>query len=228
MVNSGTTLATVTNLSYRYQADAPDVLRNISLTLSEGDIVVLTGPSGSGKTTLLSLLGMIRRVESGQVCLFDTDIGAANEREIARLRLRVRIIFQKHYLLGSLTALQNVIAGVVADTTTEQEWNVMRAKDFLGIVGLAEHTAKWPSQLSVGQQQRVAVARALVALPDILLADEPTASLDRESARLVAERIQEAALTLHCGVIISTHDDRIMDIATRHVHIRDGRLAPAV
>jgi ABC-type lipoprotein export system ATPase subunit len=111
---SGTILARVSGLSYRYAPHEPVVLHDISLTIREGEIVVLTGPSGSGKTTLLSLLGMLRRVDAGHIRLFDIDVGGANALEIAALRRRVRFIFQKHYLLRSLTALQNVIAGVVA------------------------------------------------------------------------------------------------------------------
>src|SRR6267154_1395977 len=225
---TGATVATLSGLSYRYAPNAPDVLRNISLDICEGDIVVLTGPSGSGKTTLLSLIGMLRQVPAGRIRLFETDVGAATDREIAKLRRRVRFIFQKHYLLRSLTALQNVVAGVVVDETTQAQWNDERAMGLLATFGLAEHAGKWPDQLSVGQQQRGAVARALVALPDLLLADEPTASLDRDSARLVAELIREAALTLHCGVLISTHDDRILDVATRRLHLNDGVLTTSV
>jgi putative ABC transport system ATP-binding protein len=217
-------LAEVANLSYRYGPAAPLVIRNVSISVREEEVVVLTGPSGSGKTTLLSLIGMLRRVPPGHVRLFGIDLGEATDEEITLLRKRVRIIFQRHYLLRSLTALQNVVAGIVADETTDWEWNETRAMNLLEVVGLAGHEQKRPDQLSGGQQQRVAVARALVALPDLLLADEPTASLDRESARAVAERIKDVAATLRCGVIISTHDERILDIATRRIHLLDGEL----
>src|SRR6266545_1857229 len=224
---SGAILARVSGLSYRYAPHEPIVLRDISLTIRQGEIVVLTGPSGSGKTTLLSLLGMLRRVEPGHIRLFDTDVGGASALEIAALRRRVRFIFQKHYLLRSLTALQNVIAGVVANATTDRHWNEERASQLLTALELGDHSSRWPDQLSVGQQQRVAVARSLVALPDLLLADEPTASLDRASGRLVIDRISEAVRTTHCGVLISTHDDRIMDVATTCMQISDGMLLPA-
>jgi putative ABC transport system ATP-binding protein len=224
---SGAILARVSGLSYRYTPHEPVVLRDISLTIGECEIVVLTGPSGSGKTTLLSLLGMMRRVEPGHIRLFDTDVGGASALEIAALRRRVRFIFQKHYLLRSLTALQNVIAGVVANATTDRHSDETRALGLLSALELGDHTSKWPDQLSVGQQQRVAVARSLVGLPDLLLADEPTASLDRISGRLVIDRISEAVRTTHCGVLISTHDDRIADVATTRLQINNGVLSQA-
>ena len=189
--------------------------------------MALSGPSGSGKTTLLSLLGMMRRVEPGHIRLFDIDVGSASALEIAALRRRVRFIFQKHYLLRSLTSMQNVMAGVVANETTDRRGNEARARELLTALGLDNDSGKWPDQLSVGQQQRVAVARSLVGLPDLLLADEPTASLDRMSARLVTDRIIEAARTLHCGVLISTHDDRVMDVATRCLQLSEGMLLPS-
>jgi putative ABC transport system ATP-binding protein len=223
---SGVIIARVSGLSYRYAPHEPVVLRDISLSIREGEIVVLTGPSGSGKTTLLSLLGMMRRVEPGHIRLFGTDVGSASAPEIAALRQRVRFIFQKHYLLRSITALQNVIAGVVAKATTDRDGNQARALGLMTAFELGDYTSKWPDQLSVGQQQRVAVARSLV-LPDLLLADEPTASLDRMSGRMVIDRISEAVRTTHCGVLISTHDDRIMDVATSRIQISDGMLLPA-
>src|SRR5262245_39745665 len=176
-------LASVSGLSYRYSPHERIVLRDISLTIRHGEIVVLTGPSGSGKTTLLSLVGMMRRVETGHLRLFGIDVGAASASEIEALRRRVRFIFQKHYLLRSLTALQNVIAGVVDSEMTHRHLNEARALQLLTALELGDYASKWPDQLSVGQQQRVAVARSLIALPDLLLADEPTASLDRISAR---------------------------------------------
>jgi putative ABC transport system ATP-binding protein len=138
---SGVIIARVSGLSYRYAPHEPVVLRDISLSIREGEIVVLTGPSGSGKTTLLSLLGMMRRVEPGHIRLFGTDVGSASAPEIAALRQRVRFIFQKHYLLRSLTALQNVIAGVVANPTTDRHSNETRALGLLTALELGDHTS---------------------------------------------------------------------------------------
>ncbi len=214
----------VRSLTYGYGSGRP-VLTDVSLTLREGEIVILSGPSGSGKSTLMSLVGLLRRPPPGNVRLFGIDAGSADQAGLLALRRRLRFIFQKHYLLRSLTVLQNVVSGVVAQDESHREWDQARAEQFLGAIGLADYTHRWPDELSGGQQQRVAVARALVALPDLLLADEPTASLDYESARLVVDRIRELAGGLGCAVILATHDDRIMDVATRRLHIADGRIA---
>ncbi len=220
-------LARTNSLSYRYAPHEPEVLRDISLTIHADEIVALTGPSGSGKTTLLSLLGMMRRVGPGHIHLFDTDLGKASEHEIAVLRRRVRFIFQKHYLLRSLTAQQNVMAGVMSQQTDGLRDHEARSAALLAALGLGDQGAKWPDQLSVGQQQRVAVARSLVAVPELLLADEPTASLDRTSAQLVMDQIILASQTLHCGVLISTHDERIMTAASKCIQLRDGAVLSA-
>jgi putative ABC transport system ATP-binding protein len=217
-----TILASVTGLSYRYHKTTPLVLRDVSIDISPGEIVMVTGPSGSGKTTLLSLIGMLRRAPPGQIRLLSIDIGRASDDEIAGLRRRVRFVFQKHYLLRSLTVLQNVVAGALGLASADTASMTDRAAKMLKAVGLGDQIGKWPDQLSTGQQQRVAIARALVGMPQLLLADEPTASLDRESARLVAEHIRDFAAKIGYGVMISTHDERIMDIATRRVSLHDG------
>ena len=223
-LGAGITLATVTGLSYRYGRDAPLALREISLRIAAGEIVMVTGPSASGKTTLLSLIGTLRRTPAGTIRLFGTDVGAASDDEIVGIRRRVRFVFQKHYLLRSLTVLQNVIAGTLAAPTavsaSRKTWSI----ESLQLLGLGEQIGRWPDQLSTGQQQRVAVARALAGKPDLLLADEPTASLDRESARLVADGILAFAGQGRGGVIIATHDERIVDIATRHVRMKEGAI----
>jgi len=222
-------LISISGLSYRYGkvVDAPPAIRDVSFELHEGEIVILTGPSGSGKSTLLSIMGLLLRVPPGFVRIGGVDVATASQAEVLELRRRIRFIFQKSHLLGSLTVLQNVMAALIIDRTSDPEWNVSRAELFLQHFGLGELMNRWPEQLSGGQQQRVAVARALVGLPDILLADEPTASLDAESARTVIEKIHEIATKLRCGVVLTTHDDRIMQIATRRMHIVDGVLSVA-
>jgi putative ABC transport system ATP-binding protein len=219
------TIARVARLSYRYAPNEPDVLCDVSLDIREAEIVALTGPSGSGKTTLLSLLGLVRRTKPGSIQLFDVDVGAASPAQVAALRRRVRLIFQKHYLLRSLTALQNVMAGVMANPSKDRRSDLERAQTLLDQFGLGNEGDKLPDQLSIGQQQRVATARSLIGLPKLLLADEPTASLDRSSAHLVMDRIVGAARTLQCAVLVSTHDDRILSMASRTIQIRDGRLS---
>jgi putative ABC transport system ATP-binding protein len=229
MSHSSTPLISISNLSYRYdrKSETPPVIRDVSFDLYEGEIVVLTGPSGSGKSTLLSIMGLLLRVPAGQVRVSGIDVGAASEAEILELRRRIRFIFQKSYLLSSLTVLQNVVSALIVDRTSDPEWNVQRARQFLEHFGLGQLVDRWPEQLSGGQQQRVAVARALVGLPDILLADEPTASLDGETAQKVIEKIGDIALKLGCGVVLTTHDDRIAQVGTRRVTIVDGKLTGA-
>src|SRR5262249_56623729 len=138
--------------------------------------------------------------------LFDTDVGGASALEIAALRRRVRFIFQKHYLLRSLTALQNVIAGVVANAATDRHSNETRALGLLTALELGDHASKWPDQLSVGQQQRVAVAPLLVGLAGLLLSAAPTPPLGRKSGRLLLGPLRGTAPTQRCGGFISTPD----------------------
>ncbi|GEO82302.1 ABC transporter ATP-binding protein [Pararhodospirillum oryzae] len=200
------------------------VLSDINLVVREGDVVLLTGPSGSGKTTLLTLIGTLRHIQEGQLSLFGKDVSKTTTKELLRLRNRVRFVFQRHNLLGSLNVLQNVISGIMVTPLSDPEWDEQRAVALLDTLGLGEKVKSWPDQLSGGQQQRVAIARALVSLPDLILADEPTASLDRESGRIALEQMRALANRINCAVVISSHDERIFDIATRRVHIDDGHL----
>jgi putative ABC transport system ATP-binding protein len=222
-LDRGILLAETASLSYRYGDDAPLALRNVSVTLRAGEIVMLLGPSASGKTTLLSLIGTLRRSAPGQVRLFGIDVGSAGDDQITRIRRRLRLIFQKHYLLRSLTVLQNVMVGAIAADNAHRAFR-SDATEILKSVGLGDQVEKWPDQLSAGQQQRVAVARALAGRPDILLADEPTASLDRESALVVADSIRRFADQRRCAVLVATHDDRITGIATRYIRLNEGAI----
>ncbi|MGE0715261.1 MAG: ABC transporter ATP-binding protein, partial [Alphaproteobacteria bacterium] len=136
-------------------------------------------------------------------------------------------VFQKSYLVGTLTVLENMLSSLLPLPETARDFDRQRALKMLENVGLADKAQAYPHQLSGGQQQRVAVARALVALPDLLIVDEPTAALDRTAARVVVDQIRELTQTMGCGVLLTTHDDRIMDVATRHLHLSEGRLLPA-
>ena len=199
------------------------VLNDITLALYPGEIVLLTGPSGSGKTTLLTLMGALRSVQAGSLQILGQELNGAKKRQLVKLRNQIGFIFQSHNLLDCLTAAENVEMALKLHPISRSEQRV-RSHAMLSAVGLGDHSYKYPNQLSGGQKQRVAIARALVAQPKIVLADEPTASLDSHSGRDVATLIQQLAHQQHCTVLLVTHDDRILDIAERKLHMEDGQL----
>jgi putative ABC transport system ATP-binding protein len=211
----------VTNVVKQFGRTA--ALNGASLTASKGEFLALLGPSGSGKTTLLTILGTMRRPSEGKLQLLGADTGGLAGPELDALRNRIRFLFQKRNLLTSLTALQNVIAGVSTTPLADPNWDERRARHLLGILGLADKGDAWPDELSGGQQQRVAIARVLIGLPDLIIADEPTSALDRVSGRLVVDQLKDLAMRAKCAVVLSTHDERIFDVATRRLHIEDGR-----
>jgi len=203
------------------------VLRGIDLTVAAGETVAIVGESGVGKSTLLHLLGGLERPTGGTVRGADFDLGTRSEREIARFRNeKVGFVFQFHHLLPDFTALENVmmpclISGVPAGEATE------RARLMLERVGLAERLSHRPGELSGGEQQRVAVARAVVRRPSVVLADEPTGNLDPhtgdEVERLLLDLNREAGIT--CVVV--THNDRLAAAMDRILRLSAGRLEAA-
>ncbi|MGD1859989.1 MAG: ATP-binding cassette domain-containing protein [Leptolyngbyaceae cyanobacterium] len=199
------------------------VLSDINLALYPGEIVLLTGPSGSGKTTLLTLMGALRSVQEGSLQILGQELMGAKKQQLVKLRNQIGFIFQSHNLLDCLTATENVEMALKLHSLSRRERRD-HAHKMLSTVGLGEHSQKYPAQLSGGQKQRVAIARALVAQPKIVLADEPTASLDSQSGRDVVTLIQQLAHQQHCTVLLVTHDTRILDIAERQLHMEDGRL----
>jgi putative ABC transport system ATP-binding protein len=186
--------------------------------------VIVVGPSGSGKTTLLSLAGALRGVQHGEMKVLGRELHGADRATLVRIRTEIGYIFQAHNLLGALTAVQNVRTGL-----TPLGYAAARAKQeaaaTLKDVGLAGLEDRYPAQLSGGQRQRVAVARALAGRPKIVLADEPTASLDRASGREVVEILRGLARRDGCAILLVTHDSRILDLADRVLALEDGRLS---
>jgi len=203
------------------------VLRDIDLRVEEGEIVLLTGPSGSGKTTLLTLIGALRAMQEGSARVLGQELAGASERIRVRLRRRIGFIFQQHNLLGFLTTRQNVAMALELDGATTESLRLARAGEMLAAVGLADHTEKLPSQISTGQRQRVAVARALVASPGLVLADEPTAALDKASGHDVVHILRDLARSRGAPILMVTHDPRILDIADRILGLEDGRIVEA-
>jgi putative ABC transport system ATP-binding protein len=199
-------------------------LFDINLNIYAGEIVIMTGPSGSGKTTLLTLMGGLRSSQEGSLKILNQELRDANQPALTKLRCNIGYIFQAHNLLTFLTAKQNVrMALELHDRFLEQDLDAIAA-DMLKTVGLEERVDYYADSLSGGQKQRVAIARALVSHPKIVLADEPTAALDKKSGRDVVELMQELAKEQGCTILMVTHDNRILDVADRIVYMEDGHL----
>jgi putative ABC transport system ATP-binding protein len=220
------TVVAINKLNYFYGKGKlrKQILFDISANVNAGEIVFLTGPSGSGKTTLLSLIGGLRSLHSGSLKVLGEELNQASNKQLRHLRRNIGYIFQGHNLLNSLTARQNVQMALGLHSDISKREGIERAETLLTKVGLAEYINQHPHNLSVGQQQRVAIARALVAHPKIILADEPTAALDKKSGLEVIELMQELAKQQSCTVLLVTHDVRIFDFADRLINLDDGRL----
>jgi putative ABC transport system ATP-binding protein len=206
--------------------DEADVvaLSDVSLSVAAAEFVGVTGPSGSGKSTLLHLLGALDTPTSGRIELAGTDVTDLSERARARLRLRhVGLVFQRFHLLPALSARANVALPLVERGVSKAERRERAARQ-LERVGLGDRLTHRPGELSGGEQQRVAVARALVTDPDLLLADEPTGELDTSTGRRVLETLADLATgESECAVIMASHDPQAIDAAERVVRLRDGR-----
>lgn len=201
------------------------ILFDISTEIPQGEIVIVTGPSGSGKTTLLTLVGALRAAQEGSVRVLGEELRGAKPRTLERVRRQIGFIFQQHNLLGALTARQNVELGLRVSNGARPAELKSKAQAMLAAVGLEDRMDHKPEKLSGGQRQRVAIARALVGRPAMLLADEPTASLDKHSGREVVERMKFLAREEGTTILLVTHDNRILDIADRIVHLEDGQLS---
>lgn len=219
---------TVENLSHFFGKGElrKQVLFEINLSIDQGEIVILTGPSGSGKTTLLSLMGGLRSPQSGSLQILDTELVNAPKMSALESRRSCGYIFQAHNLHTSLTAIENVMMGLEVQGIYTRFQRRNLALDILEIVGLGQRANYYPDNLSGGQKQRVAIARALVSHPKIVLADEPTAALDKQSGRDVVTLMQKLALEQGCTIVMVTHDNRILDVADRIIYMEDGKLAP--
>lgn len=212
--------------SYPTETGALEVLRGVDLALQAGQSLAILGPSGCGKSTLLDLMGGLDRPTSGQVLLEGTDLQTLGEKEIARVRnRRIGFVFQLHHLLPQCTVLENVLLPTLADpkacTTAEAR---ERATRLLERTGLAARQHHRPGQLSGGERQRAAFVRALINRPPLLLADEPTGSLDRASADSLADLIAEINRDEGVTLVVATHSPELARRMGRIIQIRDGRL----
>ncbi|MCX5956317.1 MAG: ATP-binding cassette domain-containing protein [Cyanobacteria bacterium] len=202
-------------------------LKDITLDIYPGQIVICTGPSGSGKTTLLTMLGGLRSCQDGSLKILGQELNGASKEQLADLRLNVGFIFQAHNLMMFLNARRNVRLSLeLHDRFYDQDMDQLSTA-MLEKVGLGDRVEYMPANLSGGQRQRVAIARALVSQPKILLGDEPTAALDKESGRTVVELMQQLAREQNTTIIMVTHDNKILDVADRIIIVDDGRLATA-
>ncbi len=216
----------IRNLNYYFGKDSlkKQVLFDINLRLYPGEIVLMTGPSGSGKTTLLSLIGGLRSVQEGSLRSLNKELKGASEEQLVKVRRYIGYIFQAHNLLPFLTAKQNVQMSMeLHDSVSPQEARA-KSEAILKAVGMGGRVNSYPEHLSGGQKQRIAIARALVSHPKLILADEPTAALDSKTGREVVDLMHRLAKEQGCTILLVTHDNRILDIADRIVHMEDGRL----
>ncbi|MBN3876087.1 MULTISPECIES: DevA family ABC transporter ATP-binding protein [unclassified Nostoc] len=216
----------IKNLNHFYGKGSlrKQILFDINLDIYPGEIVIMTGPSGSGKTTLLSLIGGLRSVQEGSLKFLGEELIGVSQNKLVQMRRNIGYIFQAHNLLGFLTAKQNVQMAVELNDNISQTEAVAKSKAMLGSVGLEERVDYYPDNLSGGQKQRIAIARALVNRPPLVLADEPTAALDKQSGRDVVEIMQSLAKNQGTTILLVTHDNRILDIADRIVEMEDGLL----
>lgn len=202
-----------------------EILRGVNLTLEPAQVVAILGPSGSGKSTLLHLLGGLDRPTSGEIYWGERAVHALDQRVLASLRAReLGLIFQQHYLLEDLSVLENVtLPGRIGG-----EVDIPRGRDLLHRVGLSERMGFLPKKLSGGERQRVAVARALYNRPGVVLADEPTGSLDRQSAKGVYELLVELAKEEGSAVLMVTHDEGLVERVDARYHLNEGVLEAEV
>ena len=207
--------------TYRRGRLAVPVLRGVDLRLAGRELVALTGPSGCGKSTLLNIISAVDRADTGSVMVCGHDLLAASESELTMLRRRrIGVVFQDFQLLPNLTARENVALPLALDGQSDPE----RVQRLLDRVGLGQRCSHYPSELSGGEQQRVAVARALVHRPDLVVADEPTGNLDSKNGRQVLELLMGLRLEEGAALVLATHDPEVAERADRVVRLHDGRV----
>ena len=225
-MQSGKKILEVRNLRKVYRTGEVETpaLRGVDLSLDEGAFASVVGPSGCGKTTLLNLIGGLDAPNSGTIILEGLRLDQCSEKELSRIRLtHIGFVFQAYNLFPVLTALENVEYVMMLQAVPSAERR-RKAMELLDSVGLAEMANKRPTQLSGGQQQRVAVVRAISTDPRLVLADEPTANLDSESASHLLDLMERLNREHGTTFLFSTHDQRVVARARRVIHLRDGRV----
>ena len=214
------------NISRRFGSGDTEViaLDNVSMEIEEGEFTAIIGPSGSGKTTLLQLIGGLDNPDSGSIMLSGSNIAEMSGNQLSDFRRdHIGFIFQAYNLIPVLSAEENIEYIMLLQGIASSE-RKKRVQEMLSIVGLDGLAERRPAQLSGGQQQRVAVARAMASNPDIILADEPTANLDSKTGVALLEVMRELNRAHNVTFVFSTHDEKIMDRATRLIHLSDGKI----
>jgi lipoprotein-releasing system ATP-binding protein len=202
------------------------VLKGIDLEINKGELVTIVGASGAGKSTLLHILGTLDRPDAGQVFINDTDVFALKEKDLAAFRNHtIGFVFQFHHLLPEFTALENVCMPAFIDAKSDETEVKKRAGELLEMLGLKDRLGNLPSQLSGGEQQRVAVARALINNPAIIFADEPSGNLDSRNAEDLHQLFFRLRNDLGQTFVIVTHNEHLADMADRKLEMIDGGLA---
>lgn len=200
------------------------VLKGINLTVNDGEIISIAGPSGAGKTTLLQIIGTLDKPDEGNVCYNGTDVSSLKEKELSQFRNRnIGFIFQFHQLLPEFTALENVCIPAMIAKTDKREY-MKRAKELLDFLGLKDRMEHKPSELSGGEKQRVAVARALINRPAVILADEPSGSLDTKNKEELHKIFFNLRKETGQTFIIVTHDEQLASTTDRTIHMLDGNI----
>ena len=210
------------NLSYNTDNNLIKVLQDVSLEVYHKDTVSIVGESGSGKTSLIMLIGGLEKATSGKIQFKEFEISKLNEDQISEIRRKnIGIVFQSFYLIPNYTALENVSLTLEINRISNAE---QKAKDMLSRFGLGQRLNNLPSQLSGGEQQRVAIARSIVMKPQLILADEPTGNLDSENSNLISKILFDYVNEEKASLIVATHDDKLASQAKRKIKIKDGRI----
>ena len=210
------------SLSLDGNAGIVDILKDISMDIQEGESIGIVGPSGSGKSSLLMLMGGLERISNGTINLLGQNLSEMNENKLASFRRsNVGIIFQSFHLIPTMTALENVAVPLELNGNKDA---FSLAEEALAKVGLGDRLSHFPSQLSGGEQQRTALARAVIANPKILLADEPTGNLDHDNGKIVADYLFELHTENKATLVLVTHDLELAERCERKIKISDGEI----
>ena len=208
------------NLNYTIDSKSINILKNISFDVDYKETISVVGESGSGKTSLIMLIGGLEKVSSGNIFFRDSDLSKMNEDEISEIRRKnIGIVFQSFYLIPNYTALENVCLSLEINKFDNP---TVKAKEILDRFGLSNRFNNFPSQLSGGEQQRVAIARSVAMKPEIILADEPTGNLDSENTHKISNLLFNYIEDENASLIMVTHDNNLADLTKRKITIKDG------